>query len=252
VKVFRFAVLTAILMAAGHHACAGTLTANFSLLGGNINQVSFIWNGNNVQFASGQEVPTRTDLPAGPGVDTLVPQNFHAFCVEINQPVYVGGASNTYANVISLAGATTQTLGDPSDNPVTFDPTRVLMLERLWGGFESTVTTPLLADAFQLAVWELAFDTDHTLTTGILRASAADLATLNSVANTAQGWLAQVANLNVSLPLQSLLLLTDPNVQDLITASPDSPHVPEPSTLALAGIALGSVAVGRWRSRRGR
>lgn len=246
---YRFVLLATLALVAPRAACAGTLTANFSLLGGNISQVTFLWNGNSGQYSSGQENAVRTDLPAGPGVDSHVPQNFHAYCVELNQPVYVGGASNTYADVVSLAGATTNFVGDPDDQAVTFDATRTLMLERLWGGFESSVTTPLLADAFQLAVWELAFDTDHSLTTGFLRAPAADLATVNSVAWIAQNWLAQVADLNVVLARQSLLLLTDPSRQDLITPTPSSPNVPEPTTFALAAAALVMGAAARWRRK---
>ena len=201
-------------------ALGGTITANYGALGGtNFEYISMIYSGNSYSFPAAKAFGVRTDdAPAGPGVDTLIGHNFVAYCVETDQNLQIN-ASNFHADVVPLFGTTTQLSGAPGSGPVFFDATRTVMMERLWGGFEGAVVDQHTAAAFQLAVWEVAFDLDQTLVGGasLLHAPAADLANALSAASIAEGWLAQVRNLNVLLDTPPLLLMTDPSVQDLIT-----------------------------------
>jgi len=235
---------------------AGTITASYSALGGtNFEHVSMIYAGNSYSFATSKDFGTRSDDgPAGPGVDTLVTHHFVAYCVEIDQNLYIG-QSNFHADVLPLLGSTTQLGGAPGSGPVVFDATRTLMMERLWGGFELMAVDKHTAAAFQLAVWEIAFDDDQTLANNgsLLHAPAVDLGDALSAASIAEGWLSQVRDLNIMLDTPSLLLLTDPFVQDLIAVAP-APNIPEPSSLVLALLGAPALAafIRRRRRRRGR
>lgn len=253
-KSFHILALSAALgaLATAGSSQGGTITANYSALGGtNFEHVSMIYSGNPYSFPTAKAFGTRTDdAPAGPGVDTLVGHNFVAYCVETGQDLGIN-TSNSHADVVPLLGATTQLTGAPGSGPVFFDATRTAMMERLWGGFESAVVDQHTAAAFQLAVWELAFDVDQTLVGGasLLHAPAVDLGDALSAASIAEGWLAQVRNLNVVLETPALLLMTDPTVQDLITLAP-VPNIPEPSSVVLA--MLGALGLGLFARRRSR
>ena len=248
----RIALSAAIGLLALSPLRAGSITADYGALGGtNFEQVSFVYNNNPYTFNTAQDQGTRTDdMPAGPGVDTLVPHAFIAYCVETDQNLYIG-ASNFHATVEPLLGSSTQLGGAPSSGPVFFDATRTLMMERLWGGFASQAVDQNTAAAFQLAVWEVAFDNDETLvgSGSLLHAQPADLANPNSPASIAEGWLAQVRDPGVVLPVQPLLLLTDPSTQDLITPFISGvPNTPEPASIAL--LAMGSLGLAIFARRK--
>jgi hypothetical protein len=252
VKSFHILALCAALgaLATANSSQAGTITAHYGALGGtNFEHVSMIYSGNSYSFPTAKAFGTRTDdAPAGAGVDTLIGHNFVAYCVETGQDLGIN-TSNFHADVVPLLGATTQLTGAPGSGPVFFDATRTTMMERLWGGFESSVVDQHTAAAFQLAVWEVAFDVDQTLVGGasLLHAPALDLGDVLSAASIAEGWLTQVRNLNVALDTPALLLMTDPTVQDLITLAP-VPNIPEPSSVVLA--LLGAFGLGMFVRRR--
>jgi hypothetical protein len=252
VKSFHILALSAALaaLATASSSQAGSITANYGALGGtNFEHASLIYSGIPYSFPTAMAIGTRTDdTPAGPGVDMLVEHNFVAYCVETDQNLYIN-ASNFHADVVPLLGATTQLSGAPGSGPVFFDATRTAMMERLWGGFESAVVDQHTAAAFQLAVWEVAFDIDQTLVGGasLLYAPAVDLGDALSTASIAEGWLAQVRDVNVVLATSPLLLMTDPTVQDLITVAP-APSIPEPSSVVLA--IIGAVGLGLLVRRR--
>jgi hypothetical protein len=220
-------------------ARAGTVTADFTDPE-NIETVNFDSSFGVTAGASAAIVPaTRTDTPAA-GVDTLLPDNFRVFCVELGQDIFVPQVS-TFADVIPLSSNPTTDPGNIT-GPVTFDPTRVANVEKLFGSFYPDATDTTENDAFQLAIWEIAFNDDSlSLVQNPSDANDrlwVDPANLSSpVATLAQAYLSAIkADEGVNaLPEANVVLLTDSVIQDQLALIPGtvSSGVPEPTTLAL-------------------
>jgi len=185
-----------------------------------------------------QFLGTRIDLPAGPGVDTVIPGSFTSYCTEIGEYLQLNKVS-THTQVLPLLNATTTSGG--ISGPVTFDATRTLRLERLWGTFLDDVVDGKTSAAFQLAQWELAFDTNATLAkVGSNNKFYVSQSQWGQVATIAEGWLTAVRSEQV-LPTSQLFLLKGPGVQDQITG------IPEPATLLLLAACGIPLALRRYR-----
>lgn len=212
----------AAVAAGGASALADTVTAFYTSTfdqdvnhsrGGNTNDqrtVKFNW--------------SRTDGGpdgGGSGVDVTVPAAFPTYCVDLDQNV---SANTNYTfEVQSFAQA-------------GFGATQELYLERLWGTYFSSVTDSTVSAAFQMAVWELTFDTGGDLANGNYRGNSAP-----SVVAAAQIMLSDVTSGSFSGLTQDLVVLHSDSVQDQIT-----PPIPAPGAIALAGL---SAAVA-YRRRR--
>lgn len=175
---------------------------------------------------------------AAGGTTALLPSSpyeYDTYCVEIGQSI--GGGYNTHALVTPLLGATTTTGGN--SGPVLFDATRTANLQTLWGSFKALAIDSDSSAAFQLAQWEITFDDDMTLDQNALsRFWSNENATYRS---TAEGWLSAIRTGSATTQ-QSLLLLSDPERQDLVTP------VPEPGTMI--ALAAGAALVAGRRRRR--
>lgn len=222
-------------------AQAGTISANYlPLMGGDIHFTTNLPGHVGAKTSRGGILfGFRDDLPAGFGVDNKVPSFFQASCVEIGEAIQLP-ANNDHLSVSNLLGSST-VLGGIS-GPVFFDATRTARAEKLWGTFLALATNATTARAFQLALWEIAFDTDLTLASpnspffvdvGQFQAGITDLA---------ETWLAAILadEGQNQMARTRLLLLSSPGVQDLVTP------IPEPASLAL----LVFVGMLMWPRRR--
>ena len=189
-------VSSAVIAQAAHASSLGTIFSNVEF--GNADIPSSIITdifSVNLPFAVGaQAVVTgtffmhRLDQPPGFGVDTLVPVDFTAYCVEIGDEILDPGVHD----VCNLLGSTTNPGG--ISGPVFFDAVRTKALQRLWGGFQSMVVDNVSSGAFQLAIWELTFDTDMTLVdpSGTTPFYVAAGQFQPGITDVAEGWLAAV------------------------------------------------------------
>lgn len=174
----------------------------------------------------------RQDAP-GPGVDATIPDLFTAYCVEENTLIRNPGSHK----VLPLLGSTTDVGGADLPGPsVTFDAVRTDRMQRFWGTFIGAVNDVNTSSAFQIAVFEIAYDTDLTLAApGPFFVGAGQFQP--GITDLAESWLSVIrAGGGVS---QELFLLTGPGNQDVITT-------PAPGAAALLG-AAGAAALRRRR-----
>ena len=167
------------------------------------------------------------------GTTTLLPGPSYAFrtyCVELGQVINSG--SQTHPNVTPLLGSTTDTGG--ITGPILFDATRTDRLERLWGSFFPWIgNSQTNSTAFQLAQWEITFDSDLNLATGNFQSA-------DAVSSVAQSLLNDIST-GAASAKQRLLLLSGPGLQDQVTP------VPEPGTML--ALVVGLSAILRRRKR---
>jgi len=112
-----------------------------------------------------------------------------------------------------------------------------------FGNFPDTTTS----SAFQLAIWEIWFDTDNNLdlSNGAFRA---DPLTAPAVVSLAQGYLNAIGNGSTPAPDWTLYEFTSPDRQDYLSVTHSQPlrQVPEPSVLLL----IGAGAFAAWGSSK--
>lgn len=252
-KKMTWTVGAGALMAVAGLANAATVTANFDIpVDPGFNVGFFIANPVNPPLPNPRFVETgaivingrRTDLPAGPGVNSDIGLNFPTFCVELMIPIDVS-VGNTFSaaalayDVLNVQGSTTNTGG--LTGPVTFSALQTQRLGRLWAdfGFNPLIQTDLTySAAFQLAVWKIAYEADlATLDLADITQRMYLTGPLPATFTQAQTFLAAV---DTAGPVQPLYLLSNPVEQDLLTP------VPAPGAASLLAVA-GLVAARRRR-----
>lgn len=229
-------------------ALSGLFLGGVSAFAGDIDSnYSFVW-AHYVSFETSFAGTRTNELTAEllgsrlGGTDTLCPTNYLTFCVELGE--YINPSNNPihHNSVTPLLGSTTTTGG--FSGPITFTPSKNADLECLYGGFFTTFAHSPNMAAFQLAVWELTFDSDKTLlsSAGTLWGTDQDLSTsgiqLDSISQDAENMLTAVRNGTITSKTK-LLLLSTPGVQDLITP------VPEPGSIIALASGVAALALKR-------
>lgn len=154
--------------------------------------------------------------------------NFDAFCLELTEVIQEPN-SYTY-KVVPLASG----LAPDGDGANTFplNPLQIAQMSELWGRHRNSITAAS-ATAFQLAIWEIVYDTNLTINgfgdslQFTAPTPAGDIALAQFYLNTIDG----------TGPLMTLDAFTHPTQQDQI--------VPAPGALAL--LSVGGLLAGRRR-----
>ena len=167
------------------------------------------------------------DVSAATGSGDYIADPMLGFCIDLLQAPST--QSVTY-NVVPLTEAPAPTF---TGTPIT--AAKADLLRELWGRHYSPTMTSYQAAQFQLAVWEIVFETSgvYNISNGSLRSYDYNHGTnwfLNSLDGTG--------------PLASLVALTHPQYQDMITQA----VVPAPGAVSLG--TLGAIIIGWLRSRK--
>ena len=182
-----------------------------------------------VTFAvSSPNAPAGFTVSAG-GFSTSVNggASFVSYCVDLYQTISFGSTYNDY-----------------SAGPHTFANANALAdISRLYG-LAGAVNTSVLEAAFQIAVWEIAYEqtgTAYNVASGAATFAGGSAASSGALTQ-ATTWLGMLANAS---PVPGVGVLNSPGHQDVIFAP-----VPEPSTvmLMLSGLA-GVAALSRRRKK---
>jgi hypothetical protein len=151
--------------------------------------------------------------------------NFLTYCLEPDENLGISGSTIYNGSFYADIGAT------PEYGSVAADLAR---LNARW--FADSLTTAVKSAAFQVALWEIAYDTGRNLGAGLFR-----LNTNGAVLTQAQAYL-DAANWPGSGNLGVILRVGN---QDLIV------QVPEPATLGLLGLGLLGLGALRRARRQG-
>jgi hypothetical protein len=171
---------------------------------------------------------------------------FRFFCIELGQ--FVDSAPNPYTRTLGVDGAHNAT--DSAELTRLFNQfypngatgTYYSGGQTNFGDFGGNTTA---SAAFQLAVWEIWFDTDNNLdlSGGSFRANGP-----SSVTNLAQSYLNAIGNGSTAAPGWTLFEFTSDSKQNYLSVENSGPlqQTPEPGTLILLGVG----ALAAWGSSK--
>lgn len=161
--------------------------------------------------------------------------SFNTFCIDLVQDIYFG---STYTfDVMGIANAP-QPGAYPPGGPITgMGATKASELNTLYAEQFDNLTTDDELEAFQLAIWNIVYDTDASVSSGagsFYIVSGFD----SNTKNLASSYLAAATNLSDQKVFDGTLvaLVGEDGAQDQIYAS----QVPLPRTILGGGILLGA------------
>lgn len=180
----------------------------------------------------------------GGDYNPLLSGDFVAFCIEINQPARM---TRTYSYTVEeLEDAPVPGVG--AGNGLGMGAAKALEIQKLWAKYyDQAILSANNAAAFQIAIWEIIYDGDLSLSAGGFRARYPSLAPVV----TAQNWL---KNLTWSGALPDLRALSSPTAQDQVFLAPPQPAptvVPLPAAAWGGALLLLAIILQNIRRLRG-
>ena len=167
------------------------------------------------------------DITAATGSGVYIADPLMGFCIDMLQSP---PSTDTTFDVVALTEAP-----DPTFIGSTITAEKADLLRELWGRHYSPTMTNQQAGEFQLAVWEIVFETSGTydISNGSLRSNS-----LNTGTN------ALLTSLDGTGPMANLVALTNPQYQDMLAEL----AVPAPEAIGLTSFGL--AILGWLRTRR--
>jgi hypothetical protein len=154
------------------------------------------------------------------GDPTELAPAFRAFCIDLNQTISFGSSYTFTTSPVEAAPVPGAAMGLAKAD----------LLRELWGRHFASIDTNVEGSAFQIAVWEIVFDTGLDFGSGVVQVTGDP-----AVLSTAQGYLASLdGNTFAFAPVYALI---SDSTQDML--------VPAPGALSLMG--LGGLLVSRRR-----
>lgn len=207
-------------------ASAATVLTDFTDVSPSRGDFDYILNGDHQSTTAGI-----FNFETKPGSQTNL-GNFQSFCIELTQHT----GDNVNYEIVPLEGGSLPGAGINGDG--TFGPmgaTKADFIRELWGRHHADLFTGTSdqkrdkAAAFQVAIWEIVYDTGLDLDHGGFRENDGA-----SWVNIAEGWLGEL-NGNSDMRADCLVALTNPERQDQVTCTPEPASL---GLLSLAGMGL--------------